>query len=226
MRPQNILLIAAVIGSLAPATPAAARDRLIDLERSTVTVRVFTSGQLLASGDNIVIEAPLSEGTFDPAKRHVSILIDTRRMRVVDPRLAAKDRDEVQARMLGPDVLDVKRFDRIHFHSITTDRLGADAWLVKGELELRGQIRGMDVKVSPQNGRYKGSAAVRQTDYGIVPISIAGGTVKVKDEITVEFDIVVTDRLATVAPGGAYSAYSGIKAKVHIEPPDGTLFPP
>jgi hypothetical protein len=31
---------------------------------------------------------------------------------------------------------------------------------------------------------------LRQSDFGILPISIAGGTVKVKDEVTIEFDIV------------------------------------
>jgi len=32
---------------------------------------------------------------------------------------------------------------------------------------------------------------LKQHDFGITPISIAGGTVKVRDELKVEFDIVV-----------------------------------
>jgi hypothetical protein len=35
---------------------------------------------------------------------------------------------------------------------------------------------------------------VRQSDFGIVPISIAGGAVKVKDEIEIVFDIAITGR--------------------------------
>jgi hypothetical protein len=31
---------------------------------------------------------------------------------------------------------------------------------------------------------------VRQSDFGMTPIRIAGGTVKVKDDVTIEFDIV------------------------------------
>ncbi len=31
---------------------------------------------------------------------------------------------------------------------------------------------------------------MKQRDFGIMPISIAGGTVKVKDEIKIEFDVV------------------------------------
>ena len=34
-----------------------------------------------------------------------------------------------------------------------------------------------------------GSTSLKQTDFGITPISIAGGTVKVKDEVRIEFDV-------------------------------------
>jgi hypothetical protein len=48
--------------------------------------------------------------------------------------------------------------------------------------------------VARENGRYTGRATLRQTDFAIAPISIAGGTVKVKNEISIEFDIVTADR--------------------------------
>ena len=41
-----------------------------------------------------------------------------------------------------------------------------------------------------QNGRYRGIAELKQKEFGINPISLAGGTVKVKNELRVEFDIV------------------------------------
>ena len=196
MQAKPLLLVATVVCGLALARSGSAEDRLIDLERSTVTVRVSKAGLLRAFGDDHVIQAPLSEGTFDPAIPHGSMVIDTRRMRVLDPGLSAKDREEVQARMLGPEVLDVKQFPRIHYHSVTIERHDGGAWLVRGELELRGRIRSLNVNVSVRNGRYQGTATVKQTDFGIVPISVAGGTVKVKDEIQVDFDIVVTDQVA------------------------------
>jgi hypothetical protein len=40
------------------------------------------------------------------------------------------------------------------------------------------------------DGRYRGETRLRQTDFGIKPIRIAGGTVSVKDELKIEFDIV------------------------------------
>ncbi len=41
---------------------------------------------------------------------------------------------------------------------------------------------------------------MRQSDYGIKPVSIAGGTLKLKDEIDLSFDIV-----ARVEPAGVRS---------------------
>jgi hypothetical protein len=44
--------------------------------------------------------------------------------------------------------------------------------------------------VSLDGGHYRGSAAFKQSNFGISPERIAGGTVKVKDEVKIEFDIV------------------------------------
>jgi polyisoprenoid-binding protein YceI len=38
---------------------------------------------------------------------------------------------------------------------------------------------------------FKGSTTIRQTDFGITPIKIAGGIVRVKDDVKVEFEIVL-----------------------------------
>jgi len=140
-----------------------------------------------------VIQVPLAEGSIDDtATPHVQIVVDAPRMRVLDPGLSAKDRQEVQARMLGPEVLDAYRFRHISFHSLAIERLGAGGWLVRGELELHGQFRPVTVKVVLEDSRYKGSTTVRQTDFGITPIRLPGGTVKVKDEITIDFDIAIS----------------------------------
>ena len=96
----------------------------------------------------------------------------------------------------GPDVLDVNRFSWISYHSLSIEPLERGGWLVRGELELHGRIRPLVVNVSRENTRYKGSATVQQSDFGMVPISIAGGTVKVKDEIAIDCDIAIAERRA------------------------------
>jgi hypothetical protein len=155
-----------------------------------VTVRVFKSGLFRAFADDHVIEAPLAEGSLDASMLAVHIAINVRTMRVLDPSLSSKDRLEVQTRMLGPDVLDGVRFPQIRFRSATVQAGAAGRWSVRGELEVHGQARPVTINVVREQDHYKGSTTLKQSDFGITPISIAGGTVKVKDDIKIDFDIV------------------------------------
>lgn len=61
---------------------------------------------------------------------------------------------------------------------------------MRGSLTLRGKKQPVVIEVSLESGHYRGSASILQSDFGIEPIRIAGGTVKVKDELKIEFDIV------------------------------------
>jgi polyisoprenoid-binding protein YceI len=186
-RPAIYLVVAVMF---AYGADISARDQVIDSRQSTVTVRVFRSGVFRAFGDNHIIQAPIAEGSFEDAGAlSVHIAFDANRLRVLDPDAPAKDREEVQARMLGPDVLDADRFPTIRFRSTKVEPLGQDRWMVRGDLELHGQSRPVALQVKLEKARYTGSATVRQTDFGIQPISIAGGAVKVKDEVTIQFDI-------------------------------------
>ena len=181
-----------IVCCVGAAGPCAAQERAIDLQRSSITVRVSKSGLFKAFADDHTIDAPLAEGSLsDAATPHVHVGIDARRMRVLDPSLSANDRAQVQTRMLGPDVLDADRFPKITFHSTSVVPLDADHWLVHGELELHGRVHAVIVKIVHEDGHYKGMARVKQTEFGITPISLAGGTVKVKDEVALDFDIVV-----------------------------------
>jgi polyisoprenoid-binding protein YceI len=183
------------------ASPAGAQARVIDTVQSTITVRVFKSGLFKTFGDDHVIRAPIAEGTVDDSSAPgVRLEVDVRRMEVRDPGISAKDREEVQTRMLGPDVLDAGRFARVAFRSTTVEASGPDGWQVRGDLELHGRVRPITMRVVREGGRYKGSAKLRQSDFGITPISIAGGVVKVKDEVTIDFEIVTSER-----PGRAES---------------------
>ena len=46
-----------------------------------------------------------------------------------------------------------------------------------------------DRAFSGKQHRYRGSATLKQTDFGMKPIRIAGGAIKVKDEVKIDFDI-------------------------------------
>jgi hypothetical protein len=43
------------------------------------------------------------------------------------------------------------------------------------------------VNVHSDVGAYLGESKIRQTQFGIYPVSGAGGAVKVKDELTIDF---------------------------------------
>ena len=61
---------------------------------------------------------------------------------------------------------------------------------IEGTLTLRGTSRPLRLQVtSPGPGHFRGSATVRQTDFGITPYSGFLGALKLKDEVAVEFDI-------------------------------------
>jgi YceI-like domain len=61
---------------------------------------------------------------------------------------------------------------------------------VEGTLTLNGRSQPVRLQViSPAPGQFRGSATVRQTDFGITPYSGFFGALKLKDEITVEFEV-------------------------------------
>jgi len=182
---------AALLLLAAGSTAAAPTTREVDVARSTLTVRVFKAGLFSAFGHNHVIRAPIAQGSFDESADlpSVELQVDARQLQALDPDLSAKDRAEVRQTMLGPEVLDTANFPEIRFRSLTIEKAGEGKWRVHGDLTLRGQTRPVLAEVTGEPGHYRGSAAVRQTDFGIKPVSAAGGTIKVKDEVRVEFEI-------------------------------------
>lgn len=172
--------------------PGATRgeEHPIDVSNSVLTVRVFKSGLFSLFAHNHEIEAPLAEGKVELADpTAVQLRVDARRLRVVDPGVAEDERAEIQQTMEGPKVLDSSRFPEIVFQSTTVEEKGVDRWLVRGNLTLHGQTRPVAVEVRLEGGHYRGTARIKQREFGITPVSIAGGTVKVKDEVKIEFTV-------------------------------------
>jgi YceI-like domain len=61
---------------------------------------------------------------------------------------------------------------------------------IEGTLTLHGASRPIRLQViSPAPGRYRGTAEVRQSDFGITPYSGFFGALKLRDEVTVEFEV-------------------------------------
>jgi polyisoprenoid-binding protein YceI len=165
-------------------------SRDIDTQKSVMTVRVFKSGVFSAFGHEHEISAPIEHGTFHESQPAAELVVDARKMRVMDKEVSEKDRAEIQETMLGPKVLDTRQFPEIRFHSTAVEPGEKGRWVVRGELSLHGQTRPLRLEVQGEKGHYRGVAALKQRDFGIEPVSVGGGTVKVKDELRVEFEIV------------------------------------
>jgi hypothetical protein len=175
------------------ASPALGASRSIDTSRSTITVRVGKSGLFSAFGDNHEVRAPIASGKVDDGPLpSVELAIDAKGMKVLDPKLAPEKRAEVQTKTLGPDVLDVERYAEIRFRSTSVKASGSEGrWHVEGVLELHGTSAPVAFDVTVVDGRIHGKATVSQKAFGIPPISAAGGTIKVRDEVEIDFDVVV-----------------------------------
>jgi polyisoprenoid-binding protein YceI len=173
-------------------SPAAASSdaREIDSQHSTMTVHVYKSGFLSAFGHNHEIQAPIQSGQVkESSSPSVDLRIDARTLRVLDPDVSDGTRAQIQQTMLGSQVLDTDHFSEIRFQSTEVEPKGPDHWIVHGNLGLHGKDRLITFEVTLKDGRYRGSATVRQTDFGITPVTVAGGTVKVKDDVKIEFEI-------------------------------------
>jgi polyisoprenoid-binding protein YceI len=173
-------------------TAAVAQPRAIDGAHSTLTVHAYKSGLFSGFAHDHEVSAPILSGTIEDSagKGSVRLKIDARQLKVLDPKLEEDKRTEVQKTMHSERVLDSARFPNIEFVSSKIQPGGPDKWTVTGDLTLHGQTHSVTVAVTRQNGHYLGSTSFKQQQFGITPVSIGGGTIKVKDEVKIEFDVV------------------------------------
>ena len=191
MRLTKLALGMLAIGLGLGAGKLCAQSKPIDVNKSSMKIRVFKSGAFSAFAHDHEIEAPIAEGKIDSsANASVQLRVDAREMRVLDPEVDADKRAQIQHTMQSATVLDVENFPEISYQSTSVTSRADARWEVRGDLTLHGKRQPVAVEVSSKDGHYRGSASIRQSDFGIEPIRIAGGTVKVKDELRIEFDIV------------------------------------
>jgi polyisoprenoid-binding protein YceI len=162
----------------------------IDTSASKITVYAYKSGLFSFAAHDHQIAVPISEGTLDEKARTIQFTVKTAEMKVLDPDESEKNRAEIRATMLGPKLLEAERFPTIAFKSTAVRQVDDSTAEVEGVLTLHGVSRNVRLTVSKRGSAYSGSAKMKQSDYGLTPVSVAGGTVKVKDEVKVEFSVV------------------------------------
>ena len=119
-------------------------------------------------------------------------------LEVLDKEPSEEDKKKIFNSMHN-EVLESAKYQKITFKSVSVSdvkQAGGDAYsfVVNGDLTLHGVTKRIAVPVAatvtPQQLRATGKYTLKQSDYGIKPYSAAGGTIKVKDEVVVNFDIV------------------------------------
>lgn len=187
-----ILLTAATMAAQSNATAAP-----IDTDRSQLLVRAFKSGLFSGFAHDHEIAAPIAGGSIDPQNRRVEFHVDVNQMKVLDPKLEADKRAEVQSTMLSDKVLDPARFPRISFVSRSVEVQPDGNYQVHGDLTLHGTTLPVTIAVRRLGDVYTGKTKLKQTDFGITPVKVLGGTVKVKDVVEISFE--VTPRAASAS---------------------------
>ena len=166
-------------------------DRGIDADHSILKIHVGNSGLFSAAGHDHWVTAPFAEGSFnDSDLPQIAFTVDARKLTLVeDSKLSAEQQAEIQHTMHAK-VLQSESYPLISLHSTKIEKTGVNRWLVTGELTLHGQSRPIRADVHYAEGAYTGRSTIKQTDFGIHPVSVAGGIVKVKNELEIQFMVV------------------------------------
>ncbi|MCI0447403.1 YceI family protein [bacterium] len=174
----------------------------INPTRSRFTAKAFASGLLSSFGydpsfsiRNVTGELQFVPDNPESANLKLNIRADSIE---VTGDMSNKDRNEIEKTM-REDVLEIDRFPDITFQSksVAGDKIFENQYRVKiqGDLTLHGVTRPetieAQVTVNGDQIRAYGDFTLRQTDYNIKLVSVAGGTLKLKDELKFSFDLAV-----------------------------------
>jgi polyisoprenoid-binding protein YceI len=168
---------------------------------SHFTVRAFAGGFLsaFAHDHNIAIreftgEADFTYGSVQPASLRMTIKAGS--LAVTD-KVSASDRQKIEGTMRD-EVLEITKYPDIVFKStgVIASKTGDGQYQarISGELTLHGVTKPLAINAQLEFGdktlRARGTFAVKQSSFDIKPVSVAGGTIKVKDELKFSFEIV------------------------------------
>jgi polyisoprenoid-binding protein YceI len=189
------------------AAPGGGAVFVIDKRRSRFTVQAFATGLLSAMGHNptIAIRTFSGEVEFDSDALRADRLwlkIQASSLAVLDD-ISDKDRREIES-LMKSNVLEIEKYPEICFeaHSpVAVNRIDASLYsaTLNGNLNLHGVTRGESIPVrivsmGEEMLRASGEFTLKQSDYQIKPVSVAGGALKLKDELKFSFEMVANKR--------------------------------
>ena len=175
---------------------------VIDTRASRFTVQAFATGVLAAMGHNpkIGVRSFRGEVDFDsetPQASGFRLSMRSDSFSVLDD-VSDKDRREIE-RMMNEQVLEVTKYPEILYEAPTVSVTRLESTLysatLNGNLSFHGLTRSQPLSARiaefGEMLRTSGDFTLRQSDFGIKPISVAGGALKVKDELKFSFEMIV-----------------------------------
>jgi polyisoprenoid-binding protein YceI len=170
---------------------------------SKFTVQAFAGGMLSAIGHDPTFAARDYSGEIecDPATgAGASLKLSVKAMSLqVSDDFSSKDKKQIEETMQA-EVLESAKFPDIVYECSPADAViktngdGPFDVTLNGNLTLHGATRRLTIKASviasPDSLRAFGDFPIRQSDFNIKPVSVAGGSLKVKDELKCTFDFV------------------------------------
>jgi len=205
---SGIVSMQAARGASPPASGPASFE--VDSTRSRAVIQVGKSGpfSFLAGHTHEVVASKVTGVIgFDrdaPAQSTVRLEVDTRTLKVTGKGDPPEDVPKVQEAMQSAKVLDVARFPGIRFEStrvtVKSQTSTALDLLVAGRLTLRDVTQAVTAPVHVALEKdaltAHGTFSIKQSDYGITPISVAGA-VAVKDALAISFTVLAREGTAT-----------------------------
>jgi polyisoprenoid-binding protein YceI len=178
---------------------------IVDAKASKFTVQAFATGILSAVGHNPTLsvrnlngDAQFSPEMLQGSGCHLSV--GAASLSVQDD-VSDKDRREIE-RFMNEQVLEVAKYPEIIYEApvISITKLGDSlcSAVLDGNLTLHGvtcrQQVTARIAVFGTMLRASGDFTLKQTDYQIKLISVAGGAIKLKDELKVSFEMVTREQ--------------------------------
>lgn len=166
----------------------------IDPKASLFTVRAFAGGLIPAAAHNpeFVIRKFAGDVRFSAASLDESSLALRIKAGFFDLTndVSRQDREAI-LRVLNDEVLEAQQYPEISFVStnVAVQRLVESMFRAEigGQLTLHGTTHSLEIAAQVVLGddtlRATGSFEIRQSDFGLNIVSVAGGTVKVRDEL-------------------------------------------
>jgi polyisoprenoid-binding protein YceI len=174
---------------------------VIDGRSSRFTVRAFVTGLLSAMGHSptIAVRDLSGELKFSPEKLEagsLKMIVKLSSLTVQDD-ISSKDLHEME-RLMNQEVLETSKFPEVIYEAaaISVTKMADTLYsaTLRGNLTLHGVSRSLPIntRVALLGSmlRASGDFSLNQTDYDIKPVSVAGGALKLKDELKFSFEIV------------------------------------